>query len=55
MIVDISINGCDDSTVIKGLELRVWEYDTLVRIADLVDDASDFGCQPTMSVELVKS
>lgn len=49
--IRVTLSGCDDSTYIDMAVTR----DELVaygRLADAAEAESDYGCQPTMSVEV---
>ena len=46
---EIRLDGCDDSTSF-AMELTDAEAGLLERVAALSKEASEFGCQPTMTV-----
>ena len=47
MLVEISVDGCDDSTIVT-MEMSNDEYGFLQRLADLVSEASYYSCMPTI-------
>lgn len=47
MKIKVVLSGCDDSTYIE-MEVTAVEFALINRIADLSDEASEYGCQPTM-------
>ncbi len=44
----IYVSGCDDATAVV-LDLTDTEYEVSQRIAKAVTDASNYGCQPTIT------
>ena len=46
MLVEISVDGCDDLTVVTT-EMSNDEYNFLQRLADLVNETSHYSCMPT--------
>ena len=49
MLVEISVDGCDDSTIVT-MEMSNDEYDFLQRLADLVNETSHYSCMPTIGL-----
>lgn len=47
MLVEISVNGCDDSTIVT-MEMSNDEYGFLQRLVDIVNEASHYSCMPTI-------
>lgn len=45
----VVVSGCDDSTEVE-VELTDTEAATVRRIAGLVTEASEYGCQPVMRI-----
>jgi hypothetical protein len=54
MIAQISLDGCDDSTSVT-VHVSPVELELLKYISDEIDEASNYHCQPTMSVTVVDS
>jgi len=46
----IGLNGCDDSTWIT-IDLTSEELALVEKLVGLSEEASTYGCQPTMNVE----
>lgn len=53
MKVKVSLHGCDDSTDVE-LDVTEAEYKTLEMMAGAVEVASEYGCQPTMTVRVLE-
>jgi hypothetical protein len=53
MLVNISIDGCDDSTCFN-IEVSEEEFKFLQRIAALSGEHSDYQCMPVIVVQEVK-
>ena len=51
MLVEISVDGCDDSTIVT-MEMSNDEYDFLQRLADLVNETSNYICMPTIGLTI---
>ena len=49
MLVEISVDGCDDSTVVT-LEMLNDEYNFLQKLAELVNKTSSYICMPTIKL-----
>lgn len=49
MLVEISVDGCDDSTIVT-MEMSNDEYGFLQRLADLVNETSYYSCMPTIGL-----
>jgi len=49
----IYVNGCDDRTEFN-MELTDDEAKTVQRLIDLCCKTSEYGCQPTMFMEVIK-
>lgn len=50
---EICLNGCDDDTTFK-MDLTESEYQFLLRVSDLANKTSYYGCMPRMYVEPYK-
>lgn len=53
MLVEISLDGCDDSTIVT-MEMSNDEYCFLQRLTDLVNETSYYGCMPTIELTIKK-
>ena len=51
MLVETSVDGCDDSTIVT-MEMSNDEYGFLQRLADLVNETSRYSCMPTMELTI---
>lgn len=51
MLVEISVDGCDDSTIVT-MEMSNDEYVFLQRLADLVNETSNYRCMPTIELTI---
>lgn len=51
MKIRVHLNGCDDSTTVD-FDVSPSEADVLHKLACAFTDASEYGCQPTMFVEV---
>ena len=49
MLVEISVNGCDDSTIVT-MEMSNDEYNFLQKLAELVNKTSHYSCMPTIEL-----
>ena len=49
MLVEISVDGCDDSTVVT-MEMSNYEYNFLQKLAELVNKTSSYICMPTIKL-----
>ena len=49
----ITVYGCDDMTSIE-IELSYDEYQIIQIVADLITEASEYMCMPTMEVEKIE-
>lgn len=49
MLVEISVDGCDDSTIVT-MEMSNDEYNFLQKLAELVNETSYYGCMPTIQL-----
>ena len=49
MLVEISVDGCDDSTIVT-MEMSNDEYNFLQKLAELVNKTSSYGCMPTIKL-----
>lgn len=48
----ITVYGCDDDTSIE-IELSYDEYQIIQIVADLITEASEYRCMPTMEIEKI--
>lgn len=48
----ITVHGCDDDTSIE-IELSHDEFQIIQIVADLITDASEYRCMPTMEIEKI--
>jgi hypothetical protein len=53
MKYQISVDGCDDSTVVE-IELTKEEKEFMDKFIKLVNKTSTYGCMPTMSIKNIK-
>ena len=53
MQINLSVHGCDDSTYVT-IEATEEQFTFLQSIAEKVNEASTYGCMPTMVVEKAK-
>jgi hypothetical protein len=53
MKVKIELIGCDDTAAFE-MEVNEEQFEFLTIVANRSQDASDYGCMPTMEVEHVK-
>lgn len=51
-VYEITLNGCDDDTVFT-MELTEQEYRLLVRVSEVANETSTYGCMPRMYIERV--
>ena len=49
MLVEISVDGCDDSTIVT-MEMSNDEYNFLQKLTELVNKTSSHGCMPTIEL-----
>ena len=47
---EITLNGCDDDTIFS-MELTQQEYEFLLRVSELANKTSTYGCMPRLYVE----
>lgn len=52
-VYEITLNGCDDDTVFT-MELTEQEYRLLVRVSEVANETSTYGCMPRMYIERVE-
>lgn len=50
----INVIGCDDTTIFE-VELAEHEYNLIKMICEKCTDTSQYGCQPTMSIEEIET
>ena len=50
----ISLDGCDDSTNFN-VDLSEAEYELILKLCDLSEAASNYGCMPTMAIGKVRA
>ena len=50
MKVAVALHGCDDSTYFTVEDVTPEGLELLNRVAAASDEASDYGCQPSMTV-----
>lgn len=48
----ITVYGCDDDTSIE-IELSYDEFQIIRIVADLITEASEYRCMPTMEIERI--
>lgn len=53
MIATVRLSGCDDSTSVQ-IEVTEDGFFLLEQLAELSHEASEYGCQPTLSVSVVE-
>lgn len=49
----IFVYGCDDYTMIE-VELSYDEYQIIQMVADLITEASEYICMPTMEIQKIE-
>lgn len=52
MIVTVKLHGCDDTTTFDVGQLDEWDLVLLEKLESLSQDASTYGCEPTMTVKV---
>ena len=51
MLVEISVNGCDDSTIVT-MEMSNYEYDFLQKLVEIVNKTSTYNCMPSIELTI---